>query len=333
MIVQAPRSGKVNVFFDKEKVYTTLASSTQGGPGADKYDPPKNRFRDGEEERKKLKQSIKQVHKDSDFKMANYPEPSTGSGSLAGTFQQKQKPYEHIGHYTVLKRGEPAKIIKEFPARNFLTNPGKKGSYGVPNTTIGKEGFISLYVVTPELQEYRRKEEERWAKKKAEFQKQKKDLLERPTFKGMAAPHPTFDHKKGSTGVTAIYDEYEPSAEKLKIAEKEAKIRAKAAKRKAKEEARKNKGRKIVPLPEFMKYSSKNFDTRYNGCFNAFPDQSVVPNPDVFKKREEAAAKKAEAERRAAKKKGGKGKIEHPEWKPVSGAKSSCTSSLLPRYY
>lgn len=327
MMVRAPRSGNLpDVYFDK--LYATLASSTQGGPGADKYEPPKNRFRDGEVERKKIQDAIQKVHKGSDFKMSNYPSPTTGPGSYTGCFQDK--PFEHMpADKNILKRGEPAKMIKEFPPRNFMTNPAPKGSYGVPNTTFGK--FNSLYVLTPEMQEQRKKEVEKWEKKKAQFEASKKALLERPVFSGMSTAKNTFDEKK-ATGATSVFDEFVPTPEQLKVAEKEAKIRAKAQKRKERAEAKKNKGRKIVPLPEFMVYSSGP-KSGEQGFFNKFPDQAVVPDQTVLKKREERAEKKAKAEAKASKKKGGKQKIEHPEWKPVSGAKSSCTSSLLPRYY
>lgn len=327
MTVKAPRSGKMpDVYFDK--LYSTLASSTQGGPGPDKFsDIAFNQFRQDEAERKKLKEFVTKVHKGNTFKLSNYPEPSLGPGSFGGCFQNK--PFEHMpADKNVLKRGEPAAIIKDFPARNFMTSPPKKGSYGVSGTTFEK--FKSLYVLTDEMQEQRKKEIERWEKKRAEFEKSKKALLERPVFNSMHAPKTTFDEKK-ATGITGAYDEYVKDAERLKLDAKEEKIRQKARKRKEREERKKNKKRKILPLPAFMVCSS-GYKSGEQGFFNKFPDQSVMPDQTVLKKREEKAAKKAKEEAKAAKKKGNK-KLDNPEWKPVSGPKSSVTTSLLPRYY
>lgn len=315
MMVKAPRSGTLpDVYFGK--IYATLASSTQGP--VDTYVPPKNPFRD----HSSTKDFIQKTHKGKDFKMANYPAPSTGSGAFGGTFQGK--PFEHMPEQNAQKRGEPTPKFEKFSAGNFKTKAGPKGTYGYPNTTFGK--FASLYVATPEVIAQREKDMKKWEKKKEQFEKEKEELLKRPVFKGMSNFKDTFDAKKAS-GITAVFDQYEPPAEVIQAEEKARKKREKAAARKAKAEAKKSKP---LNLPTF-RYAS-TLKSGEAGFFNKFPDTKVEVNEAGEAKKEAKRAKREAKAKKAAKKKGIK-ELAHPVWKPVSGEKSSVVTSLLPRYY
>lgn len=58
---------------------------------------------------------------------------SPGLGTYYGTIGAK---FEHQMEYEVQKKGDKPKPI-EHEKRNFVTSPGKKGTYGVPHTTLG----------------------------------------------------------------------------------------------------------------------------------------------------------------------------------------------------
>eukprot|EP00760_Papus_ankaliazontas_P028458 PhM_4_TR3721/c0_g2_i1/m.66241 len=80
------------------------------------------------------------------FVYTSPPKKSSGMGNYYGTFSEKQK-YAHEVEYNVLKKGElPQKV--QVSQKNILTNPSKRGTFGVPNTTLSK-GDEFRYVSDP----------------------------------------------------------------------------------------------------------------------------------------------------------------------------------------
>jgi len=80
------------------------------------------------------------------FRYTNGPKTMNGSGSYFGCFAEKQ-PWKHEVEFAVTKRGEMPDKAK--PAlRNIVTNPPKKGTYGYPGITLGKDSGYK-YVSDP----------------------------------------------------------------------------------------------------------------------------------------------------------------------------------------
>ena len=92
-----------------------------------------DRYRDpGQNEKDKRREAREKTVAPIPFKYANPPKRSTGLGGYEGCFQTNQS---HETDFDVIKKGEfPAK--KEPAPRNFLTNPSRYGTYGVPGTLL-----------------------------------------------------------------------------------------------------------------------------------------------------------------------------------------------------
>ncbi|CUG23789.1 Hypothetical protein, putative [Bodo saltans] len=80
------------------------------------------------------------------FKYTNPPHKPGGSGTYFGTFQEAAPP-KHEPEFAVVKKGEKPEDAKAH-LKNFVTNPTRKGTYGVPGTTIG-HGDEYRYVSDP----------------------------------------------------------------------------------------------------------------------------------------------------------------------------------------
>jgi hypothetical protein len=96
----------------------------------EKYTDPGVQERKYQQEQKK-RQLVAQP-----FKPSSPPKKSTTLGGLYGYIGKLP---EHAVEYDVVKKGEHrrGKIVHE--KRNIMTSPTKKGTYGFPGTTIGKE--------------------------------------------------------------------------------------------------------------------------------------------------------------------------------------------------
>ena len=105
----------------------------------DKYVDPGLRERKAEKERNANARRGNDV-----FKFSSPGKKSTGPGNYYGTFAEK--PYTHETEYNVLKKGEIMERSTKPVPKNFLTTPGRKGTYGYPGTTLG-DG--SRYISNP----------------------------------------------------------------------------------------------------------------------------------------------------------------------------------------
>jgi hypothetical protein len=124
------------------------------------------------------------------FKCASPPQKAQGLGSYFGTIQRAAFPHET--DFLVARKGDvPAK--KETKPRQVYTAPGKKGTFGFPNTTIGKEG--SDYVASFYGQE-------REDARKAREAHQK--LMKGAAFKVLGRKGKTFDEGP-ATGVSLCF--------------------------------------------------------------------------------------------------------------------------------
>jgi len=126
------------------------------------------------------------------FKYSNGPKLACGSGTYFGTFNEKNPP-PHLVEYDVTKRGEmPDKAKPQM--RNIVTNPPRKGTYGVPNTTLSK-GDEFKYVSDPYEGEKRREAQQ--AKESS------RRIVGRGPFKGSCRRGGFFDET--SHGVSKVY--------------------------------------------------------------------------------------------------------------------------------
>eukprot|EP00759_Apiculatamorpha_spiralis_P042956 PhF_6_TR40685/c0_g1_i2/m.61140 len=82
------------------------------------------------------------------FTYTNPSKKSCGLGNYYGTFNEKHK-YAHEVEYNVLKKGELPQKHEPQP-KNILTAPTKRGTFGVPGTTIS-HGDEFKYVSDPYL--------------------------------------------------------------------------------------------------------------------------------------------------------------------------------------
>jgi len=80
------------------------------------------------------------------FVYTNPSKKSCGLGNYYGTFSEKSK-FAHEVEYNVLKKGElPQKVAPQL--KNILTAPAKRGTFGVPGTTLSR-GDEFKYVSDP----------------------------------------------------------------------------------------------------------------------------------------------------------------------------------------
>jgi hypothetical protein len=80
------------------------------------------------------------------FIYTNPSKKSCGLGNYHGTFSEQNK-YAHEVEYNVLKKGElPQKVQTQL--KNIVTAPAKRGTFGVPGTTLSK-GDEFKYVSDP----------------------------------------------------------------------------------------------------------------------------------------------------------------------------------------
>jgi len=298
--VAGTKTGRTpDAFFSKQ--FLTLASPTQNPGGkTDTYEDPERA-----ERRAAKEQKAKNIDKNRDFKYSSPGKKAVGLGSYFGTLQGK--PFEHQPDYTVPTRDsvkQPEKPPKLMP-RNFVTNPGKKGTFGFPNTTFGPP----IPYKGDDFAETRKRERAAW---EAEKKKQSG-----PVWRPSLVLKKTFD-EKNATGVSSIFDQYEKPPEK-----------SKKKRRKTKKEP------KQLMQPVF-KYSAPP-KTGLQGLFD--PKWLKRPEGDeadpyggiTAEQREEELAAKSKRHRR--KKKAPPPKKIGDGWKPPSGAKSSVVRSLLRRFY
>jgi hypothetical protein len=124
------------------------------------------------------------------FKFASPPQKPQGLGSYFGTIQKTAFPHET--DFIVARKGDiPAKHATK--PRQIYTAPGKKGTFGFPNTTIGKEG--QDYVASFYGQERENARKEREASMK---------LMKGAAFKVVGRKGKTFDEGP-ATGVSQCF--------------------------------------------------------------------------------------------------------------------------------
>lgn len=127
-----PKKGSLNdALFQKQ-----FLSLSQG----DKYIDP------GLYEKRSRLEAEKKKVTPQGFKYTNPPHKPGGSGTYFGTFQERDPP-KHEPEFAVVKKGEKPEDAKGH-LKNFVTNPTKRGTYGVPGTTIG-HGDEYRYVSDP----------------------------------------------------------------------------------------------------------------------------------------------------------------------------------------
>jgi hypothetical protein len=71
------------------------------------------------------------------FRYSSPSHKSTGPGDYFGTFSEKNPP-KHEVEFVVAKPGEKGEAKANGTAKNILTNPGKRGTYGYPGLTLGE---------------------------------------------------------------------------------------------------------------------------------------------------------------------------------------------------
>lgn len=124
------------------------------------------------------------------FKCASPSQKAQGLGSYFGTIQKTAFPHET--DFIVARKGD-VPVRKPTKARQVYTAPSKKGTFGFPNTTIGKEG--QDYVASFYGQERENARKEREASQK---------LMKGGGFKVCGRRGTTFDEGP-TTGVTQCF--------------------------------------------------------------------------------------------------------------------------------
>jgi hypothetical protein len=125
------------------------------------------------------------------FKYTSGVKTPCGSGTYFGTFSEKNPP-PHLVEYAVTKRGEmPDKAKPQL--RNIVTNPPRRGTYGVPGTVLSK-GDEFKYVSDPFDGEKR---------KEAQRAKESARRIDGPAFKAACRRGGFFD--ESSHGVSKVY--------------------------------------------------------------------------------------------------------------------------------
>ena len=281
-----PVSGRLpNTFFGKS--YLTLASKEQnGGKEIEVYENP------GKADRRAIAEAKKKNIVDKDFKVASFPKKSTGPGSYVGTFQGK--PLEHQPEYKVVTKEQVPERPKPQPT-NVKTNPPKKGTYGVVGTLLEKPEKYDPTKKSDEYDALRKKERQQWEESK------KKNLG--GVFK-LTGPGKILFDQKPNTGVSSVFDHFEPKEDK---------------KKKSKPAAAETKKDDLKPF----KYTSVT-KSGEAGFLQKFPNsRGDNPAPDPY---DSVKLKRKEEREKAPKPLQG-------TWKPVSQAKKGVVSSLLRRFY
>eukprot|EP00755_Sulcionema_specki_P004874 Sspe_Gene.31247::Locus_15426_Transcript_1_1_Confidence_1.000_Length_1118::g.31247::m.31247 len=245
----------------KGKGFTTGPSKKGQGPDVtfdrrfkslhegDKYVDP------GTHEKKyRLEQDKKKLTPDG-FRYTSPPKRNAGSGNYYGCFNDKG--YKHETEYDVQKKGElPEKGKPQL--RNIITNPSKKGTYGVPGTTMGK-GDEFRYISDPYDSEHRREMVEARESSKKQIG---------AAFKSTCRRKGCFD-ETDLTGASKIYSLDRPLPPK-----------------------KDGTGKTLKPLPAAFKPSSPG-KRGYNCTINAFPEYKEDPlELQERRRREEAKAAK-----------------------------------------
>lgn len=286
--VKAPATGRLpDTYFEKK--FLTLSSKEQNNnKDIDAYEDP------GRADRRAVQEAKKKNIVDKDFKVASFPKKSTGTGSFVGCFQDK--PFEHQPEYKVLAKDEaPPRPKPQQP--NIKTNPAKKGTFGFIGTLLEKPQPYDPNKKSDEFDALRKRDRELWEASK------KKNVA--GTFKLTGLGRKLFDEKPG-TGISSVYDNYEP-----------------------KEDPKKKSKKKEKPPVEPKPVDSKPF--RYTspaksgeqGFLQKFANSRAENQADPY---DSAKLKRKEEKEKAPKALGG-------TWKPVSNTKKAVVSSLLRRFY
>lgn len=283
--------------------YLTLASPEQNNGKTDDYANADSLARREAIEAKK-KNITEKV-----FQYSSTTKKSTGPGSYYGCFQER--PFEYMTEpwddgskkKKRKKRAAAAEAGAEEKTHlpNIKTNPAKKGTYGYPGLTLGKETYNDNWRSDLEA------EEKAEAKRKAR---------EAPASKPIAGPFHTFGTSQRyldelpATGASGVYTEYVPPEDK------------KAKKRKGKQEEAAAEGKPVSEKP--FVFSPRK--TGEQGNINAFPNVWIDPDEA------EQNAKKGK-KRHNKKKEPEEPKPLHGVWIPNSFEKTSVVSSCLRRFY
>ena len=126
----------------------------------------------------------------SGFKCASPPQKATGLGGYFGTIQKTAFPHET--DFVVPRKGD-IPVKRATKPRQIYTAPAKKGTFGFPNTTIGKEG--QDYVASFYGQERENARKEREASNK---------LMKGAAFRVIGRRGKTFDEGP-ATGVSLCF--------------------------------------------------------------------------------------------------------------------------------
>jgi hypothetical protein len=149
----------------------------------------------GTAERRVKMESVKKRLNPVGFRLSSPPKKACGLGSYFGTFQDKPTPHET--DYVVPRKGE-APPRKPAAPRPMLTNPTRKGTYGVAGTLlspIGQEYVADFY-------------DSRRQKDREDHEKHKQ-LVKGAPWKGGGRKGYTFDEGEG-TGVSTCYQLTKP---------------------------------------------------------------------------------------------------------------------------
>lgn len=282
---QPPCGRLPNTFFGKS--YLTLASKEQNsGKDIEVYENP------GKAERRAVAEAKKKNIVDKDFKVASYPKKTTGPGSYVGTFQGK--PLEHQPDFKVLGKDQVPERPKPQPV-NVKSNPSKKGTYGVIGTLLQKPDKYDPARKGDEFDALRKKERLLWEESK------KKNLG--GVFK-LTGPGKVLFDQKANTGVSAVFDFFEPKEDKRK----------------------KKPAAAVDPKKDELKPFKYTSTTKsgQEGFLQKFPNnRGENPAPDPY---DSVKIRRKEEKEKAPKPLQG-------TWKPVQNAKKGVVSSLLRRFY
>lgn len=285
-----------DVYFDH--TFSTMASPEQNGDkGADPYIT-----REQLDRQANIKAKEKNIDKNADFKYVSFPKRSTGPGSYFGTLSNK--PFEHMKDYDVPTKDDvPRKPAPEKP--NFLVNPPKKGTFGVPGTTFG-----------PKLEHKADGYEEVRAREKDQWETEKKKRVTEDVWKISLKSKYTFDEK--ATGVSSAFDSYEVPEDTK-------------SKKKRQPKAKVWPGKPLVH-PSTFKYSSPS-KSGVNGYLNKFANVRDEGMEDPYNAGPRPPPEGANKKKKTRGKKEAKPLVHDSHWKPCQGPKSSVVRSLLRRFF
>jgi len=140
------------------------------------------------------------------FRYTNPTKKAAGSGAWYGCFSEKNPP-KHEVEFHVLNRGEMPNKVKP-QDKNIVTGPAKRGTYGVPGTTLSK-GDEYKYISDPYEGEKR---------KEAIAAKESTKRVVGPSFKSTCKRSEFFDGT-GRTGVSKVYGLDKPLPAKKEMPE------------------------------------------------------------------------------------------------------------------